>query len=287
MDATDKPPDSTAYKQPDSTRDGTTDNDEARWMSFVELAIARNISKASAIKLIRRHGWRRQRDNKGHVRALVPLPWAEGGEPDNPRDSTAYRRLDRPGDREPDSTQDAAAYKEPDSTRDSTAYKQPDSAGFEVALAAIEAAHANEMAALREWLNAAKADVAVSRDKADQAEATAAETRARYERAVVVAREQRRAVEAMRRERNQALVDADLARGVAQEAVQAAEALQASVDELKVGQAMMQDMHASELAAAQHDAQAGQQAAAELRRAEAERKARGRWARLRAAWRGE
>ena len=49
----------------------------------------------------------------------------------------------------------------------------------------------------------------------------------------------------------------------------------------------MIDMHARELAVARHDALAAQQAAAELRQAEAERKARGLVARLRAAWRGE
>jgi hypothetical protein len=49
----------------------------------------------------------------------------------------------------------------------------------------------------------------------------------------------------------------------------------------------MADMHARKLAGAQYDARAAQQAAAELRQAETTRKARGRWARLRAAWRGE
>ena len=43
---------------------------------------------------------------------------------------------------------------------------------------------------------------------------------------------------------------------------------------------------ASDLAVAQHDVQAGQQAAAELRQAEAARKVRGLMARLRAAVRG-
>jgi hypothetical protein len=38
---------------------------------------------------------------------------------------------------------------------------------------------------------------------------------------------------------------------------------------------------------ARHDAEAAQQGATALRQAEAARKARGRWARLRAAWRGE
>ena len=65
-----------------------------------------------------------------------------------------------------------------------------------------------------------------------------------------------------------------------------ADALRTTTDELKAGQALMQDVHARELAVAKHDAQAAQQAAAELRLAEEARKARGRWARLRAAWRG-
>ena len=78
MDAEDREPYGTADK-----------GDSARWMTFAELGAARGISKASAIKLVRRHGWRRQRDNQGHVRALVPLTWAEregDGEPDSPPD---------------------------------------------------------------------------------------------------------------------------------------------------------------------------------------------------------
>ncbi len=43
---------------------------------------------------------------------------------------------------------------------------------------------------------------------------------------------------------------------------------------------MRVEIHVRELAVAQHDAHAAKQAVAELRRAEAERKARGRWARL-------
>jgi chemosensory pili system protein ChpA (sensor histidine kinase/response regulator) len=66
-----------------------------------------------------------------------------------------------------------------------------------------------------------------------------------------------------------------------------AEALRTSIDELKAGQAMMAEMHARELAVAQHDALAAQQGAAALRQAEAVRRALGRWARLRRAWRGE
>ena len=60
-----------------------------------------------------------------------------------------------------------------------------------------------------------------------------------------------------------------------------AEALRTTIDELKAGQAVMIDMHARELAVARQDVLAAQQAAAELRQAEA-RKARGLVARLRA-----
>ena len=67
-----------------------------------------------------------------------------------------------------------------------------------------------------------------------------------------------------------------------------AEALLISIDELKAGRAMMAELHARELAVAQHDAlAAAQQAAVELRLGEEARKARGRWAWLRAAWRGK
>ena len=81
-----------------------------------------------------------------------------------------------------------------------------------------------------------------------------------------------------RAERAEAGRDAERAR---------AEALRTSIDELKAGQALMADIHARDLAVAQHDAQAGQQVAAVLRQAEAERKARGLVTRLRAVWRGE
>jgi hypothetical protein len=66
-------------------------------MTFAELAGARGISKASAIKLVRRHGWRRQRDNEGHVRALVPGTWATG-EQDSTADCPGYRPAASTGD---------------------------------------------------------------------------------------------------------------------------------------------------------------------------------------------
>jgi hypothetical protein len=46
--------------------------DTDRWMTYPELAAARGISRASAARLVRRRKWRRQTDNQGAVRILVP-----------------------------------------------------------------------------------------------------------------------------------------------------------------------------------------------------------------------
>jgi hypothetical protein len=77
--------------QADSTVDG-------RWLTFAELGQSRGISKTSAMKLVSRHGWRRQKNNKGQIRALVPLAWVGGDdarEPNNTADmSRAIRAFD-------------------------------------------------------------------------------------------------------------------------------------------------------------------------------------------------
>ena len=54
------------------------DDDDGRWLSYVELAALRGISRDSAERLVRRKGWRRQADNQGNVRILVPNPIADG-----------------------------------------------------------------------------------------------------------------------------------------------------------------------------------------------------------------
>ena len=124
------------------------------------------------------------------------------------------------------------------------------------------------------------AEMVVARAEADRA---LAEERQRADRlservealsAEVLRAEKQTEAVVGRAERAEAGRDAERAR---------AEALRTSIDELKAGQAMMAEMHARELAIAQHDALAAQQAAVELQLAEEARKARGRWARLRAA----
>jgi hypothetical protein len=55
--------------------------DDARWMTYRELAQARGISPASATRLAFRKKWRRQKGNDGIARALVPLSEAEPAKP--------------------------------------------------------------------------------------------------------------------------------------------------------------------------------------------------------------
>ena len=146
---------------------------------------------------------------------------------------------------------------------------------------ADERARAN---ALRAQVDELKAEMAVANAEADRA---LAEERQRVDRlnkqvealsAEVLRAEKRAEAVIGRAERAEAGRDAERAR---------ADALRTTIEELKAGQALMRDMHARELAVAQYDALAAQQAAAALRQAETERKARGLVARLRAAWRGE
>jgi hypothetical protein len=60
-------------------------------MSYTELAEARRITTSSAIRLVLRRGWRRQQDNQGMMRALVPPKWSEPVSALSERAETAER----------------------------------------------------------------------------------------------------------------------------------------------------------------------------------------------------
>jgi hypothetical protein len=57
--------------------------DEDQWMTYEALAQARRTSKRAAIMLVRRHKWRREKNNEGHTIALVPVTWAAPLEADS------------------------------------------------------------------------------------------------------------------------------------------------------------------------------------------------------------
>jgi septal ring factor EnvC (AmiA/AmiB activator) len=181
--------------------DRSMDQDSGRWLTYPELAGVRGIDKPSAIRLATRKKWRRQRDNRRVVRVLVPPEWL------TPR----YQSTDLPMDRQ-DRDMDLSS----------------DRTDFAAALAAVEAAHAGEIAALH-------GQVAGLKTLVDQTMAALADANARTDRSEAEIRELRGQIEALHRQ----LVEA-------QRAVEGAD---------------------------------------ELRRQDDTRRAMGRWARLRAAWR--
>jgi hypothetical protein len=245
--------------------------DDGRWLSYSELAGERGISRQSAVRLVRRQRWRRQMANDGEARVFVPADHLPGVTP--PDDGTGHSPGRAPGD----------------------------DTGHQNLMAGALAALEGAVAALQEQLGQANT-------RADRAEARADDLRAQIDvlnaEMVATGAEADRAMadERMRADRLNERVDAlsaDLTRAEADRRVAEvradkaetaiaaeharADALRTAIDELKAGQALMADIHARDLAVAQHDAQAGQQAAAVLRQAEAARKARGP---LRRAWDG-
>jgi hypothetical protein len=187
----------------------------ARWMTFAELASVRRTSKRAAVTLVRRHGWRRQRNNEGHVIALVPLTWADQAEAEGV-----------PGEPHVDTPRGP--------------HGEAHNTAFETALAAIEAAHASEVASLRAQVDTSEQARIAMQTLADRSLAQLADTTAE-------ATTLREAIEGLRAKIGRAEDERDRARG---------------------------------------DAQAAQDAAAELRLAAEARKARGRLRRAWDGWRG-
>jgi hypothetical protein len=167
------------------------EQDDGRWLTYPELAAARGIDKASAIRLATRKHWRRQRDNRRVVRVLVPPEWL----------SPRYQSMDQSGDDDMD--------------------RSGDREGFAAALASVEAAHAGEVAALHGQITGLKAladgatarlldaegraekaeeALAGERARADTAEADRRATEARVERALARADQERVAADRFRGE---------------------------------------------------------------------------------------
>jgi hypothetical protein len=205
-------------------------------MTFAELAEARGIDKRSAVVLVRRHGWRRQRNNEGHVIALVPADWAN---------------------RAPDSAGHSGGHSQTDNAADTSTY----AATFETTLAAIEAAHAGELAAVRGERDAAERARLAAQTVADQTLAQLADATARSDRAEAALAGERARADDLR------------------DRLDAAEALAAQAE-------ARGDRALAELERARAAGMEALQTAETLRRAEAERRARGLLARLRAALQG-
>jgi hypothetical protein len=59
----------------EGTDRGSDPGEDGVWLTYRELAASRQIDRHSAVKLVLKHGWRRQKDNHGVLRALVPKEW--------------------------------------------------------------------------------------------------------------------------------------------------------------------------------------------------------------------
>jgi hypothetical protein len=227
-----------------------------RWMTFAELAKVRGTSKRAAVMLIRRHGWRRQRNNAGHTIALVPPTWAE------PVADNTDRKDDGHG------TGHSSAERAP--------FHVAALAALEDALSALRDGHAAEMSALQE---AHAAEVTALRTLADatgsrlvDADARADAATKRADQAEARAEQERLAADWFRAEAEEARGGAEEARATAQEAQNAAEA--------------ERDRIAGELARAVEQRTAAQTEARVLREAENTRQQLGRWRRAWRGWRG-
>ena len=107
-------------------------------MTYDEIAAARGTTKRAAVMLVRRHKWRRQKDNEGHTRALVPATWTDNAEAKGGDNGSGNR------DRYPGRAIEV----------------------LEGALVALQEAHARELVVLRE---AHQGEVAGLREAVDRA----------------------------------------------------------------------------------------------------------------------
>ena len=232
----------------------------AVWMTYREIAAVRGISHAAAIRLVQRHRWqKRDGSNDGLAHVLVPHDAVR---------STPYVRRPRHTDLAPPSSRPTTP---------------PDTAALDTALAAIEMAHAGEVAALRERADTAEAARRAERERAEIAEQRADRAEQRADQA-----EADRGATIALADQTVALLKDAVAR--ADRAEQGRDGERARADALRD---RIEGLHA-QVATAEADAETARTAAGEatqaaetLRRAEADLRARGLWRRLRSAWRGE
>jgi hypothetical protein len=140
-----------------------------RWISLRELADIRGVSQHSATRLVRRNGWRRQRDNRGHVLALVPI-------------EALSRQSDMPS---------AVAEGQPSAG-------PPDLAKYVAAYRTAIEAKDGEIAALHAVIGAKDGELTASHARADAATARAATAEGRADRAELGWDEERAQVDALR-----------------------------------------------------------------------------------------
>jgi hypothetical protein len=251
---------------PTDTASGT------RWISLRDLAEARGISLHSATRLVRRNGWRRQRDNRGHVLALVPI-------------EALSRQSDMPSTMVEGRPSAGGAEAHGDVTHLVGALEAAITAAGERAQA-----DAATIATLQAHLAAERDRTAAEQSRADAAEAARDAAIALADQTVALLKDA-----AARADRAEAGRDGERAR---------ADVLRDRIDAMQVAAAALQAQLATaeaegdaltvetaeltaQVKAAKAEAREAQAAAETLRQTDAARRGRGRLARLMAAWGGE
>jgi hypothetical protein len=227
-------------------RGHTPDSGEFR-LTYGQLGARLGISSEAARQLTRRRGWRRIQPNRLGAPAIVVVPEEElGGE------LWRHERETTPDAPRPAPDVPLQLYGDDERAR---------------------ADQAEQRAVRAEQ----RADEAVQLAKTALARADRAEERTEEANRRANAADADRRIAESRAEKAEATLEAERQR---------ADTLRATVDELKAGQSLMTDMHTKELDGLRKQHQAVQQAADELRQAEATRKARGRLRRAWDGWRG-
>jgi hypothetical protein len=282
---------------------------DGKWMTHTELAESRGISKASAARLVRRHKWRRQADNQQRVQILVPFDAIS--EPDIRKDIRPEIRMDIRTDDRTDNAdisrivsafdsaisalreraEAAERQAEAERARVDTTERRAEAAEARTTAAigllreageSLTAERASRLAAEAEAaaaIEAASVEAEQFRQAAEQARRTAAKVEAAIEEAAIEAEQAAQAAEAEIAQLRQA---AEQARAEAQEAVQAAETLRQAEAARAAVQAPEPADRPAMVASRIDELQLRR-----LQEAEQARKALGRLARLKAAWRGE
>ena len=189
------------------------DIEDGQWLTLAELATARHTSTDSATRLVRRHEqWRRQRDNQGCVRVLVPTEalTADIREDDvledvRQQDSEAVmavvagliaraERAETEADRHRERADAAEARAQQTKARADQAHRRADGAEVDARRATAEAEEARQSAeALRGELTSTQAELAQQRILTDQARQSASEQEQEAQRALQAAHELRQA----------------------------------------------------------------------------------------------
>jgi len=291
---------------PPSTRvDGTDATD--RWMSYAELAQVRRTDKTSAIKIASRQRWRRRKNNQGTMQVLVPAKWAlpywQGTQPAASSETSAVP--DESAAPTASSVQHALdglnaaviALRE----RAETADRRADVAEARAEAERLRAEQAQEGREAAE-IRAERAQQAASeaQNRADRAEASRDQEQSKADALQIQVQETLTRLPVLEAEAK-AAHDRAWASGEAQAgAERRAEAAQARADRAESAAASerqdfldnenrtRQELEGVRREVEQARAQAhhAEETAASLRQADTERRLMGRWARLRAAWRG-